>query len=42
MAYRLPRYRVTLVREGSCVSEHNAISSPEEVAFILDFRQHKG
>jgi len=31
MPYRLPWYRVSLVREGSCVSEHNAISSPEEV-----------
>ena len=35
MSYRLPRYRVSLVREGSCVSEHNAIRSPEDVFKIM-------
>ena len=35
MPYRLPRYRVSLVREGSCVSDHNAIKSPEEVFWLV-------
>ena len=35
MAYRLPRYKVTLVREGSCVSAHNAIRSPEDIFVIM-------
>ena len=35
MAYRLPRYKVTLAREGSCVSAHNAIRSPEDIFAIM-------
>ena len=35
MSYRLPRYRVTLVREGSCTAEHNAIRSPEDVYSVM-------
>ena len=35
MPYRLPRYRVSLVREGSCVSDHNAIKSPEELFWLV-------
>lgn len=35
MAYRLPRYKVTLVREGSGVSEHKAIRSPEDIFAIM-------
>ena len=35
MPYRLPRYRVSLVREGSCVSDHNAIKSPEDVFWLV-------
>ena len=35
MSYRLPRYRVSLVREGSCVSEHKAIRSPEDVVALM-------
>ena len=36
MSYRLPRYRVSLVREGSRSSDHNAIRSPEDVFAIMD------
>ena len=36
MSYRLPRYRVSLVREGSCVCEQNAIRSPEDVFAIME------
>ena len=32
---RLPRYKVTLVREGSYVSEHNPIRTPEDVSAIM-------
>ena len=35
MSYRLPRYKVTLAREGSCVSAHNAIRSPEDIFAIM-------
>ena len=35
MGYRLPRYKVTLVREGSCISGHNTIRTPEDVAAII-------
>ena len=35
MAYRLPRYRVTLVREGSSRNENNIIRTPEDVVSIL-------
>ena len=35
MSYRLPRYRVSLVREGSRASEHNAIRTPEDVFAIM-------
>ena len=35
MSYRLPRYRVSLVREGSCASEHNVIRTPEDVFAIM-------
>ena len=36
MSYRLPRYRVSLVREGSCASAHNAIRTPKDVFTIID------
>ena len=36
MSYRLPRYRVSLVREGSCVTENNAIRSPEDVFALIN------
>lgn len=35
MAYRLPRYRVTLVREGSVSNNNNHIRTPEDVVNIL-------
>ena len=35
MAYRLPRYRVTLVREGSSANQINIIKTPEDVVNIL-------
>ena len=35
MAYRLPRYRVTLVREGSYSNSSNHIRTPEDVVSIL-------
>ena len=35
MSYRLPRYKVSLVREGSCPSAHNTIRTPEDVAAIM-------
>ena len=35
MSYRLPRYRVSLVREGSRASDHNVIQSPEDVFAIM-------
>ena len=35
MAYRLPRYRVALVREGSCLSEQKTIRSPDDVFAII-------
>ena len=35
MAYRLPRYKVTLAREGSCVATHNEIRSPEDIFAIM-------
>ena len=35
MSYRLPRYRVALVREGSCLSEQKTIRSPEDVFAII-------
>jgi hypothetical protein len=41
MSYRLPRYRVFLIREGSCNSDHNAIHSPEDVFAIMVPELHK-
>ena len=35
MSYRLPRYRVALVREGSCLSEQKTIRTPEDVFAII-------
>lgn len=35
MSYRLPRYRVTLVREGSSSNINNHIRTPEDVMDIL-------
>ena len=35
MSYRLPRYRVSLVREGSCAAEQKAIRSPEDIFTIM-------
>ena len=35
MSYRLPRYKITLVREGSCSTTHNIIRTPEDVAAIM-------
>jgi DNA repair protein RadC len=35
MPYRLPRYRVSLVREGSRTAEHKAINCPEDVFTIM-------
>lgn len=35
MSYRLPRYKVALVREGSCPSAHKTIRTPEDVAAIM-------
>ena len=35
MTYRLPRYRVALVREGSCATEHNIIRTPEDVFALM-------
>ena len=35
LAYRLPRYRVTLVREGSVSNNNNHIRTPEDVVNIL-------
>ena len=35
LAYRLPRYRVTLVREGSVSNSNNHIRTPEDVVNIL-------
>ena len=35
MSYRLPRYRVALVREGSCLSEQKTIRSPKDVCAIM-------
>ena len=35
MSYRLPRYKITLVREGSCSSELKMIRTPEDVAAIM-------
>ena len=35
MSYRLPRYKVTLVREGSCATEHNIIRTPENVFALM-------
>ena len=36
MSYRLPRYRVSLVREGSCTTDQNAIRSPEDVFAVMN------
>ena len=35
MSYRLPRYRVFLVREGSCEVDQNTIRTPEDVFAIM-------
>ena len=35
MSYRVPRYRVTLVREGSCTTEQKTIRTPEDVFAIM-------
>lgn len=35
MSYRLPRYRVSLVREGSYAVDHNTIRTPEDVFAIM-------
>ena len=35
MAYRLPRYRVTLVREGSVSNSNNHIRTPQDVMDVL-------
>jgi len=35
LAYRLPRYKVALVREGGCTNETNIIRKPEDVVNIL-------
>ena len=35
MSYRLPRYRVALVLEGSCLSEQKTIRTPEDVFAII-------
>jgi DNA repair protein RadC len=35
MSYRLPRYQVTLIREGSCAVEQKAIRSPEDIFAIM-------
>lgn len=35
MSYRLPRYRVSLVREGSSMAECKAIRSPEDVFAVM-------
>ena len=35
MSYRLARYRVSLVREGSCAAERNTIRTPEDVVAIM-------
>src|SRR5450830_721158 len=36
MSYRLPRYRVSLVREGSSMAECKAIRSPEDVFAVMN------
>ena len=36
MPYRLPRYKVALVREGSCVAESNVIRTPEDVFALMN------
>ena len=38
MSYRLPRYRVALVREGSCLSEQKTIRSPDDVCSLMGWR----
>ena len=35
MSYRLSRYRVSLVREGSTRAEHNTIRTPDDVFAIM-------
>ena len=35
MSYRLPRYRVSLIREGSCTTECKIIRTPEDVFSII-------
>ena len=35
MPYRLPRYFVSLIREGSCLSNLKAIRTPEDVFAIM-------
>ena len=35
MSYRLPRYRVALVREGSCITEQKTIRTPDDVFAII-------
>ena len=35
MSYRLPRYRVTLVREGSSNTDKKTVHSPEDVHAII-------
>ena len=35
LAYRLPRYRVTLVREGSVSNSNNHIRTPQDVMDVL-------
>ena len=35
MSYRVPRYRVTLVREGSCITQQKTIRTPEDVFAIM-------
>ena len=35
MSYRLPRYKVLLVREGNCASEHNTIRTPDDVFAVM-------
>ena len=42
MSYRLPRYRVSLVREDSYVSEHNPIRTPEDAFAIMSPEYENG
>ena len=34
LSYRLPGYKVSLMREGCCNAEHNTIRTPEDVFAI--------